>query len=354
MNLPPPEIHSCATDDQSTILLTHYRGGKKGPVMVVHGGSAASTMFAIPTIKKNFARYLCDNGYDVWLLDWRASIHLPLQLFTFDEVAKYDFPAAVKFILEKTGARSIQAVVHCIGSIAFFMSVAAGHIPAGQVRCIAASQVALHPHVGSVMKWKARIRLAAQLAKRGITEVSPEADPMYPIFSTALGLWVNAVHKECSSTICHRLTFMFGHPFRHEKLNVDTHNRLNEQFGPINIRILMHAEQLIDRGYLASFDYGLEKNLEEYGTEEPPSYLSKPANFKNIRIKLISGELNQLFVPVSTSLTWKWLLQQNPNGMYSRDIVKGYGHWDNFAGARANEECYPKYLDLLEECGDKA
>jgi len=46
--------------------------------MVVHGAGVWSGMFMLPTVDEHFIQYLVNNGYDAWLLDWRASIQLPL------------------------------------------------------------------------------------------------------------------------------------------------------------------------------------------------------------------------------------------------------------------------------------
>ena len=52
---------------------------------------------------------LCGYGYDVWLLDYRASIALDAarRQYTADQVAAYDYPAAVEEILRVTNARDV-------------------------------------------------------------------------------------------------------------------------------------------------------------------------------------------------------------------------------------------------------
>ena len=56
MKLPQPEIIPFTTPDGVDLLLTHYKGGDKGPVMVVHGVSVWSGMFTVPWVRENFAR----------------------------------------------------------------------------------------------------------------------------------------------------------------------------------------------------------------------------------------------------------------------------------------------------------
>ncbi len=357
MNLPTPQEYKLKTPDNFTIRLTRYTGGNKGPVMVVHGVSVWSGMFTLPTVMENFVLFLVSHGYDVWLLDWRASIDQPLLLanlatktkgqFTLDDVAANDYPTAVKFIREQTRRDSIQAMVHCVGSISFFMSLALGYLP--DVRCVASSQVALHPIVGPAMKLKAHAHLASMIADLKMTHVSPLPDPDYPVFNGLLGLYVNAVHHECDSTVCHRMTFMYGHLYPHNTLNVETHERLDEQLGPCNITTLIHLQQSAIRGYVCKFDYGPEQNQQKYGSPEPPSYL-QDASHMRIPITFVSGELNQCFLPESTMRTYDWLRRTNGTTGYTRTVIPNFGHFDNFVGAEANKYCYPAYLEQLEKC----
>jgi hypothetical protein len=98
--LPKAEVQGLWTQDGFRILLTRYKCNRKGPVMLVHGVSVASSMFRLATINENFVQYLAKEGYDIWLLDWRASIRLPLRQFTLDEAALYDFRCAIDHILK--------------------------------------------------------------------------------------------------------------------------------------------------------------------------------------------------------------------------------------------------------------
>ncbi|MDQ3223269.1 MAG: GMC oxidoreductase, partial [Gemmatimonadota bacterium] len=72
-----PEIHPFTTDDGVTLRLTRYQGGSKGPVILSHGLGVSSRIFSIDTIETNLLEFLYAHGYDVWLLDFRASIELP-------------------------------------------------------------------------------------------------------------------------------------------------------------------------------------------------------------------------------------------------------------------------------------
>ncbi|HUN58107.1 MAG TPA: hypothetical protein VMU41_08325 [Candidatus Binataceae bacterium] len=346
MNIPATENYTFNAPDGVENRLTRYRGGAKGPVMVVHGAAVWSGMFSLSTIDENFTSYLVKNGYDVWLLDWRASIKLPLRQFTLDEAAENDFPAAIRFIMEHTRSDSIQAVVHCAGASAFFMTLASGLAPG--VRCVACSQIALHYKVPSAMETKCLLHLDVILKLMGLDYLSCTDEPEHPHFQTMLTDFVNLVHHECTSPICHRITFLFGHLYRHDKLNAATHEHLADQFGKCNITAFRHLAQIIRHGSAQKYDYGYVENLKRYGAAEPRSYL-KPEHLR-IPITFVSGELNRTYLPASTEETFDWLTAHNEPALYKRYVVPDYGHIDNFMGYRANIDSYPLFLEQLEAC----
>src|SRR5262249_11268169 len=87
------------------LRLTRYnKVGKKGPVMLASGVAMSTHSFVTPTIDKNLTEFLAECGYDIWLFDYRAGIDLPSALtqFTMDDIARKDWPLAVKHVLEVT------------------------------------------------------------------------------------------------------------------------------------------------------------------------------------------------------------------------------------------------------------
>jgi choline dehydrogenase-like flavoprotein len=341
------EIHTAMTEDGIELRLTRLKGGTKGPVIVVHGAGVYSGMFALPTVDESFASFLVKSGYDTWLLDWRASIALPLRQFTLDDAARYDYPAAVKKILLVTGAATVQAVVHCAGAISFFMSLASGALDRS-VRCVTCSQVALHYKGPLASEVKSAIHLPDLIAGAGLDYLSPTEDPEHPAFQALFGKLVDLVHHECHSTVCHRITFLYGHLYRHANLNDPTHDRLSEQFGKCNLTAFSHLAQIMHRGSASRYDYGAAGNEKRYGSDEPPSYLD-PRHLA-IPITFVAGAQNQTFLPESTQRTYDWLRAANGEALYKRHVVAGYGHIDGFMGSRANEEVYPLFIEQLEAC----
>ena len=80
----------------------------RGPVLLVHGAGVRANIFRAP-VPVTIVDALLDDGFDVWLENWRASIDLRPSQWTLDQAAVFDHPAAVRTVLEHTrprGARS--------------------------------------------------------------------------------------------------------------------------------------------------------------------------------------------------------------------------------------------------------
>ena len=128
LRVPEPEIHLAKTSDGKILKLTRYKGGSKGPLVLSHGLGVSSLIFAIDTIETNLLEALVAAEYDCWLLDYRASVDLPYarELWTGDDVATKDYPAAVAKVRAVTGAPTVQMLAHCFGATTFTMAMLAG------------------------------------------------------------------------------------------------------------------------------------------------------------------------------------------------------------------------------------
>ncbi len=100
------------------------------PVLLLHGYAQSSRAFAAPKLSEDLIRHLLARNFDVWLLDYRTSTALPTvhEQCLLDDVARYDIPAAVDYILKANGRPDGQvlALGHCMGAATLAMSLLAG------------------------------------------------------------------------------------------------------------------------------------------------------------------------------------------------------------------------------------
>ncbi len=332
-----PEIHPFTTDDGVALRLTRYRGGSKGPVILSHGLGVSSRIFSIDTIETNLLEFLYAHGYDVWLLDFRASIELPAsaQRFSADDVAQYDYPAAVAKVREVTTSPSVQMVVHCYGSTTFFMAMLAG---LEGVRSVVSSQIATHVICPPMTRLKSGLHLPTLLDKLGVESLTAYTDTnanwLHRLYDRFLDAFPDDEEEECTSAVCHRITFMYSLLYEHDQLNSATHEALHEMFGVANIDAMEHLALMVRTGGLRSVD----------GQDIYIPHLGRLA----IPITFIHGAENACFLPESTAKTMELLAQRNGAHLYRRHVVPGYGHIDCMFGKRAALDVYPLILEHLE------
>jgi cholesterol oxidase len=332
-----PQVAYFKASDGVGLRLTRYQGGAKGPVILSHGLGVSSLIFSIDTIETNLLEYLYAHGYDVWLLDYRNSIELPAatQQASGDDVATKDYPAAVSKVLELTGAKSVQMVVHCWGSTTFFMAMLAG---LKGVRSAVASQIATQIRAPLATHLKTGLHQPSFLKAVGIDNLTAYADNreglLSRVYDAGLKLYPLELKNRCTNATCHRITFMYAPLYEHANLNEATHNNLHEMFGVANMRAFQHLAILTNTGHLVDFG----------GGEVYLPHLDRLA----IPISFIHGELNECFLPESTEITMNDLSKANGSKLYQRHVIPGYGHIDCIYGKNAAKDVYPFVLEHLE------
>lgn len=333
-----PEVHGVRTADGIDLRLSRYRGGSKGPVVLTHGLGVSSRIFSIDTIETNLLEFLFAHGYDVWLLDFRASIELPASRtqFSADDVALQDYPAALAEVRRLTASESVQVVAHCYGSTTFVMAMLAG---LEGVRSAVCSQVGAHLVAPTVTRLKSGLHVPQLLDALGVHSLTAEAESgeswWERLYDRALQLYPLQAEEHCTSAVCHRITFMYALLYEHDQLNAATHAALDEMFGVANTRSFEHMTLMVRKGKVVRLD----------GEDAYLPHLDRMA----IPITFLHGAENACFLPRSTELTYEALRQRNPGTPYRRHLVPGYGHIDCIFGKDAARDVYPLILRHLEE-----
>lgn len=333
------EIVPLTALDGRPLTLVHVRGRhrpSRPPVLVVHGAGVRAELFR-PPLPRTFVDALLDEGHDVWLLNWRASIDLDPVPWTLDEAAAYDHPAAVRHILSATGADSIKAVVHCQGSTSFTMSAIAGLVPG--VDTVVTNAVSLHPVVPRFSTFK--IGRVSPLVGRVLPHVSPAwGDKPDGLLTRALVLFVRATHRECHNSVCRMVSFTYGTGWpalwSHANLDDATHDWIRGEFAEVPFTFFHQMDRSIRAGHLVPVSRldGL-----------PPSYVAE-APRTDARFVFLAGEDNRCFLPESQQRSYDFFAAHRP-GKDALHRFTGYGHLDVFIGRNAAADTYPVILEEL-------
>lgn len=335
------EVVPLAAGDGAPISLLHVRvrglEPDRGPVMVVHGAGVRAELFRPPT-PRTIVDALLEEGWDVWLLNWRASIDFDPLPWTLCDAAVFDYPIAVRHILDATGAATMKAIVHCQGSTSFMMAAVAGLVPA--VDTVISNAVSLHPVVPAFSAFK-------------LSRVLPLAMPFTPYlspgwgkrprgrFARALRRLVLATHWECNNPVCRMVSFQYGtgHPalWSHRHLDAATHDWISGEFAEAPMTFFDQMRQCVALGHL--------KKVRDH-PELPDDFVAQ-APKTDARFVFLAGADNLCFLAESQRRTYEFFDHHRP-GRDNLHIIPGYGHLDVFLGRDAWRDTYPLILEELK------
>jgi cholesterol oxidase len=338
LDAPQPDVHFFETDDGVELRLVRYNGGRKGPLVCAPGFSNTSQVFAWDGVETNWVEFFTRHGYDVWLLDYRASPDLAASRtqFTLDQVALHDWPGAVEHVLQESGASSVQAVGHCLGSATGFMSLLAGRLPA--VRQFVGSQVMPFVRVSKLAKLKAGVRLDRVFAMLGVQGVETDAgrSTLEKAVDALLRFSPMPAEWQTLGPVCRRIYAIYGPVMRPEQINRETRDALDWIFGYGNVTSFGHIRQFIRH----------ERLVNAKGADV---YLPHVERLQT-RVVLLQGSDNQLCLPEGSAETLEWLVKYRGADACTRVVVPEYAHLDCFIGRDAARDVFPLVLQQLETC----
>lgn len=341
LRAPQPDLHPFQTSDGKVLKLTRYRGGTKGPVVLTHGLGVSSLIFSIDTIETNLLESLVASGYDCWLLDYRASVDLPhaRDLWTADDVATKDYPAAIAKVRAITGAATVQVLAHCFGATTFSMAMLAG---LEGVRSAVISQIS----TDYVVPWFPQ-RILAYLRAPSFLDWL-EIDAVDARATTADNLWERALDQALSLIVpvpvserthnatSNRITALYGRLYQIDQLNAATVAwGLAEMFGPANIDAFKQLALFARTGHVLDHD----------GNEVYLPHIDRMA----LPILFVHGAKNACFAPESTARTLERLSEANGRQLYERRVIPGYGHIDCIFGKTAARDVFPLIIAHLDK-----
>jgi hypothetical protein len=309
----------------------------RGPVLLVHGAGVRAEIFR-PPLEHTLVDALLDDGFDVWMVNWRSSIDLRPIAWTLDDAAAYDYPAAVRLILERTGARTLKAFVHCQGSTSFMISVISGLLP--EVTTVVTNAVSLHT---ILPPWSAiKIRALSPLVRR----YSPTLSPRWGYrsegpLSRMIRIGVVATHPECDNAVCAMASFTYGsgHPalWAHRNLDQATHDWISGEFAGAPMTFFAQMRTSVIAGHLVpTGDVDLIA----------PDLMAAPRT--DARMSFLAGGDNRCFLPESQRLSFEHFDRLSP-GRHTHHEFPGYGHLDVIFGANAWRDTHPVIVQELHD-----
>ena len=336
LDAPVPEVHFFETDDRVELRVVRYNGGRKGPLVCAPGFSNTSLVYAWDGIETSWVEYLTGHGYDLWLLDYRASPDLPAcrTQFTLDQIALHDWPAAIDYVQHQTGASSLQALGHCLGSATGFMALLTGRLKA--VRQFVGSQVMPFVEVSDLARLKAGLHLDHVFARAGVKGVDTDAGrtAFEKVVDDLLRLSPMPQEWQALGPVCRRIHAIYGPVMNPAQINRDTRDALDWIFGYGNVTSFGQISQFIRNGRL----------VDAKGADV---YLPN-IDHMQAHIVLMQGNENELFLPKGSAETERWISKHRGVGACTRLVFPEYAHLDCFIGRNAARDVFPLVVRELE------
>ncbi|WP_225828330.1 alpha/beta hydrolase [Streptomyces naphthomycinicus] len=339
--------HPFITEDGLSLSLTRFRRAEgAGPVLLVHGLTSGSDLFTMPE-HRNLTEYLLDHGFtDVWALDSRMSNRFPYNTepgpHSLDDLARFDFPAALAELRRHAGPRPVHVIAHCLGSLAFAMSLAAGTVDG--IRSFVANSVALTPRLSA---WPRRkLEYGPELLEHvlGLPVLDPRARTGRRFTAGwALSRLVSLAHQECDNPACHMISFMWGCGwpalYSHENLHPVTHDRIADLLGPSGLGYLRHVRTMVRAGHAVKYDPRDPRHA-----SLPDHYLTDATEI-DTPVLFLAGDRNHVFGD-SNVICHRELSRHTPD-RHELAVLPGYGHLDPIIGKDADRDVFPTVLDFL-------
>ena len=325
------EVHNVTTADG--YILTLYRiPGKAGeaktsnkPVAFLqHGLIDLSDTWIMNIPSPGFM--MADDGFDVWFGNSRGSYHSLGHVkynpwkdalywnFTWQDMAEFDIPAVIPYVLKATGKEKLTYIGHSQGTLQMFA------------------------HLSENPDFMKHISLFVALAPVGtVRRISVELLQLFddlPLFHTLELFGINCflpnIHEPslfydvCSklSLVCKSGVYIFADM----EVAADNLARmpviLSHEPGGTSMQNMRHWQQMV--GYseykVQKFDFGAKKNEKIYGTRDAPQY-----DFTKIPgpIALFFGTDDRL----ADSIDGNWLRDTIPaSSVVYTDIIQNFGH----------------------------
>src|SRR3954467_3194969 len=333
--MPPAEVHAVPTSDGAEVRLTRYRFGDKGPLVMAPGYGNAARAFAIDTVPKNYVQFLGEHGYDVWLLDYRASPDLPASRtqFTVDDIAMRDWPAAIETVRETSGADTVQAMGHCVGGLSLFMAIGGG---LEGLRSATFSSLAGHPIATPGNRLRAGMHLATMFKKVGIKGLETDYDPAsLPDRAVELVMRALPFRHVHDSPVGRRIYFVYGDVFDFSNINDETMDAaVPSIFGTSNITFFEHISRMIRKN----------RAVDRAGRD---AYLATVDRYR-MPMSFLTGEHNRMFVPRGLQRSYEHVRAANGPERYTHHVFEDYAHLDMWLGEHAARNIFPTALAELE------
>uniref|UniRef100_T1J8T3 Partial AB-hydrolase lipase domain-containing protein n=1 Tax=Strigamia maritima TaxID=126957 RepID=T1J8T3_STRMM len=279
------ESHEITTQDG--YILTLFRlAGKPGashntPVLILSGIGSTPQVFALHNMSLGIAYFLMNNGYDVWLGNFRGNLKYSHHVkysqsdsefwnFSWEEMADYDLPSIIDYVLQKNTNHTQLHLVTLSLSTILGMALQSSKPEYNEkvLRHVAMAPVAFAKY--TTASPFIAVRHYYNSIKRNYENSLQKHVPTYLVakllFYGGTIVCLTFGHKLC--------VFLIDMTFGYTPENLEDVAVMDWSFitSGVSFKTFVHLFDLLKYNDLMRYDYGEEENQRRYGTVRPPVY----------------------------------------------------------------------------------
>ncbi|NXP29904.1 LIPN Lipase, partial [Scytalopus superciliaris] len=345
----PSEEYEVTTEDGYILAVFRIPGGRNSqntgqrPVVFLQHAFLGDATHWISNMPNNSLGFiLADAGYDVWMgnsrgVTWSLK-HKTLKpsqkefwKFSFNEMGKYDIPAELYFIMNKTGQKDVYYVGHSEGTTTGFIAFSTYPELAQRVKVFfALGPITTCPHATSIL---IKITSLPEPLLRLVFGCKGAAHQIEFLKGPVTQL-CTSLDKFCAHVLC----YIAGGSIKNLNTSrIDTY--VGHSPAGTSVQNIIHWQQLAHTDQFRAYDYGSKENMKKYNQTVPPVYKIEEIT---IPIAVWSGGEDTFADPKDTAR----LLPRITNLVYHEHFPT-WGHLDFIWGLDATEKMYTKIIELL-------
>lgn len=352
----PEEDHWVTTEDGFILGLQRIPHGKAGltngtrPVFfLLHCLLCSSTVWLTNIANDSLGFLLADAGYDVWLGNVRGNTYSrnhttlnPSQsafwAWSYDEMAQYDLPAMISYVMEVTKQNEIYYGAHSQGTIVGFAGFSTNQSLASHIKAFfALAPVARIGHIKGLL--------------HELAYIAPELEDLFHLFGVKDFLPNDDVMKLIANTICASDLAELCSDVLFLICGFDKSN-LNETRLPVylshtpagtSVQTMVHYVQEVNSKQFQMFDYGSpQANADHYsGMTVPPLY-----NVTELRVPVYTYWGTNDWLADGEDFDW---LKTQLSTLKGNKTLEGYSHLDFIWGMDVGKRVYSNIIEIAKQ-----
>ncbi|KAK3091623.1 hypothetical protein FSP39_021332 [Pinctada imbricata] len=350
----PCEEHEVVTEDGYILGVQRIPRGRNQPVtnktrpvvLLQHGFMMCSSCWVENLANESLGFMLADAGMDVWMANSRGNTYskkhktldpkkLEFWNFSFDEMAKYDLPATIDYVLQQTNQKQLYYVGHSQGTVIGFITFGWPEVASKVKTFFALAPYAYSSHMRSPIRY--------------LSPLARDVKALYAFLGNGEFLSNTQINKFlgrdfCAQKqldiICENVLFLVG-GYDLKATNVSRIPvYVSEHPAGSSTQNLVHYAQEVLSGKFQMYDFGSKKeNEKHYNQSTPPEY--DPSKVE-IPIALFTGGHDALADPADVKL----LRPKLKNVVFEKN-VEYWEHLDLVWALDAGKLAYSHIIDMI-------